>query len=76
MARTSYAQVKHRRCAVAGVDRFYREAGPPDAPVNCLLHGFPSSSYQYRVLETHGSDVIDLTVEFLRGAGCEVHSVV
>jgi pimeloyl-ACP methyl ester carboxylesterase len=29
---------------------FYREAGPADAPVVLLLHGFPTSSHQYREL--------------------------
>ncbi|KAJ5089294.1 hypothetical protein N7532_007978 [Penicillium argentinense] len=29
---------------------FYREQGPADAPVVLLLHGFPSSSHQYRHL--------------------------
>jgi len=29
---------------------FYREAGPTDAPAVLLLHGFPSSSHQYRGL--------------------------
>lgn len=33
-----------------GVDVFYREAGPADAPVVLLLHGFPTSSYMYRDL--------------------------
>ena len=33
-----------------GLDLFYREAGPPDAPVILLLHGFPSSSHQFREL--------------------------
>lgn len=33
-----------------GVDVFYREAGPKDAPVMLLLHGFPSSSHMYRDL--------------------------
>ncbi|RSL17002.1 pimeloyl-ACP methyl ester carboxylesterase [Edaphobacter aggregans] len=33
-----------------GVQVFYREAGPADAPVILLLHGFPSSSHQYREL--------------------------
>jgi pimeloyl-ACP methyl ester carboxylesterase len=31
-----------------GVDVFYREAGALEAPVILLLHGFPSSSHQYR----------------------------
>jgi pimeloyl-ACP methyl ester carboxylesterase/alkylhydroperoxidase family enzyme len=29
---------------------FYREAGPKDAPAVLLLHGFPTSSHQYRGL--------------------------
>ena len=29
---------------------FYREAGHPSAPTVLLLHGFPSSSHQYRHL--------------------------
>ena len=33
-----------------GVQVFYREAGPADASVILLLHGFPSSSHQYREL--------------------------
>ena len=33
-----------------GVDVFYREAGPRDAPVMLLVHGFPSSSHMFRDL--------------------------
>jgi pimeloyl-ACP methyl ester carboxylesterase len=33
-----------------GVRVFYREAGDPGAPVVLLLHGFPTSSFQYREL--------------------------
>ncbi|WP_455280523.1 alpha/beta fold hydrolase [Cupriavidus necator] len=41
----------HYRFADAdGVRVFYREAGAPDAPVMLLLHGFPSSSHQFRHL--------------------------
>ena len=36
--------VKHKAVTVDGVRLFYREAGPLDAPVIVLLHGFPSSS--------------------------------
>ncbi|HEX5946931.1 MAG TPA: alpha/beta hydrolase [Acidimicrobiales bacterium] len=43
-------QVAHRFVAVDGVRVFYREAGPPDAPVLLLLHGFPSASHQFRRL--------------------------
>ena len=41
---------RHRSTTVAGLDIFYREAGPADAPVVVLLHGFPSSSHMYRGL--------------------------
>ncbi|KAJ4472948.1 Alpha/Beta hydrolase protein [Lentinula aciculospora] len=37
---------------VDGVEVFYREAGNLHAPVVLLLHGFPSSSFQYRNLLT------------------------
>nr|WP_232495722.1 alpha/beta hydrolase [Novosphingobium kaempferiae] len=40
----------HRTAQVAGLEIFYREAGPADAPVVVLLHGFPSSSHMYRNL--------------------------
>jgi pimeloyl-ACP methyl ester carboxylesterase len=42
------AQVRHRRTTVNGVDVFFREAGPPDAPVVVLPHGYPCSSYEFR----------------------------
>lgn len=40
----------HRTAQVDGVELFYREAGPANAPVVVLLHGFPSSSHMYRNL--------------------------
>jgi pimeloyl-ACP methyl ester carboxylesterase len=42
--------VEHRRLNLDGVDVFYREAGPRDAPAILLPHGYPCSSYQYRHL--------------------------
>ncbi|GAA3834527.1 alpha/beta fold hydrolase [Streptomyces phyllanthi] len=42
--------VAHRTVDVDGVEVFYREAGPADAPVVLLPHGYPSSSFQYRTL--------------------------
>src|SRR6516165_7079506 len=33
-----------------GVQVFYREAGPTNAPVILLLHGFPTSSFMFRNL--------------------------
>jgi pimeloyl-ACP methyl ester carboxylesterase len=35
---------------VDGLKLFYREAGPADAPVLLLLHGFPTSSLMFREL--------------------------
>lgn len=40
----------YRTATVDGVEIFYREAGPKDAPVVLLLHGFPTSSRMYRNL--------------------------
>ena len=34
----------YHRVAVDGINIFYREAGPKDAPTILMLHGFPSSS--------------------------------
>ncbi|MEV6280724.1 alpha/beta hydrolase [Nocardia sp. NPDC051832] len=44
--------VQHRSIEVDGVEVFYRESVPTraDAPVLLLLHGFPSSSHQFRRL--------------------------
>ncbi|MGY1947991.1 alpha/beta fold hydrolase [Nocardia asiatica] len=42
--------VHHRRADIRGIDTFYREAGPADAPVLLLPHGYPGSSYVYRGL--------------------------
>jgi hypothetical protein len=36
---------KHNHIEADGVNVFYREAGPADAPVILLLHGFPTSSF-------------------------------
>ena len=40
----------HRTTTIDGVNIFYREAGPADAPVVLLLHGFPTSSHMFRNL--------------------------
>lgn len=42
--------VSYRTVKVEGLDIFYREAGPVDAPVVLLLHGFPASSHMFRNL--------------------------
>ncbi|MBY0588376.1 alpha/beta hydrolase [bacterium] len=40
----------HKTVKVGDLDIFYREAGPKDAPVVLLLHGFPTSSQMFRNL--------------------------
>src|SRR5690349_21275016 len=42
--------VFYRTLNVEGLEIFYREAGPWDAPAVLLLHGFPSSSHMFRNL--------------------------
>src|SRR5215510_13113065 len=42
--------VKYGSLAVKGLNIAYREAGDPASPKLVLLHGFPSSSHQYRDL--------------------------
>ncbi|GAB4231735.1 MAG: alpha/beta hydrolase [Methyloligellaceae bacterium] len=44
------AQTLYKTVRVNGLDIFYREAGPLDAPVLLLLHGFPTSSQMFRKL--------------------------
>ncbi|MFJ3484292.1 alpha/beta fold hydrolase [Pseudomonas sp. NPDC090202] len=39
--------VSYRSINVDGLNIFYREAGPTDAPTLLMLHGFPSSSRMY-----------------------------
>ena len=42
--------VRYDTVQVKGVDVFYREAGPKDAPAVLLLHGFGASSHMFRDL--------------------------
>jgi len=42
--------VRYATLQVDGVDVFYREAGPRDAPAVLLLHGFGASSHMFREL--------------------------
>jgi pimeloyl-ACP methyl ester carboxylesterase len=43
-------RVLHKRIEADGLKVFFREAGPKDAPVLLLLHGFPTSSHMFREL--------------------------
>jgi len=48
--RTTLPTTFYRTADVNGLTIFYREAGPKDAPVLLLLHGFPTSSRMFRNL--------------------------
>ena len=60
---------RHRYISVGGTQIFYREAGPPDAPALLLLHGFPSSSVQFRHLLWTLADRWRLVAPDLPGLG-------
>lgn len=49
-AATSLPVTHYRNAKVDGLNIFYREAGPADAPTLLLLHGFPTSSHMFRQL--------------------------
>jgi pimeloyl-ACP methyl ester carboxylesterase len=57
------------RIEADGVNVFYREAGPADAPVVLLLHGFPTSSFQYRELIPRLADRYRVIAPDLPGFG-------
>ncbi len=42
--------VRYKTEKIDGLDIFYREAGPQNAPTVLLLHGFPTSSHMFRNL--------------------------
>jgi pimeloyl-ACP methyl ester carboxylesterase len=57
------------RIQADGISVFYREAGPADAPVILLLHGFPASSFQYRELIPRLADRYRVIAPDLPGFG-------
>jgi len=63
-AATSYKTVQ-----VNGLDIFYREAGPKDAPTILLLHGYPTSSHMFRNLMRDLSDQFYLLAPDYPGFG-------
>lgn len=61
--------VSYRTQQVGEVEMFYREAGPADAPVVLLLHGFPSASHMFRDLIPHLADRYRVIAPDLPGFG-------
>ena len=62
-------QTKHRTIEIHGLDIFYREAGPADAPTVLLLPGFPTSSHMFRNLIPRLSDRFHLVAPDYPGYG-------
>lgn len=54
---------------IDGMEIFYREAGPTDAPTILLLHGFPTSSHMFRNLIPAISDRFHLVAPDYLGFG-------
>jgi len=62
-------KISFRKVEVDGFNIFYREAGPKDAPVLLLLHGFPTASHMFRDLIPQLSDRFRLIAPDLPGFG-------
>ena len=61
--------VHYRTQQVGDVRVFYREAGPEDAPVLLLLHGFPTASHMFRDLMPQLADRYRVIAPDLPGFG-------
>jgi pimeloyl-ACP methyl ester carboxylesterase len=62
-------KVSFQKTGVDGFNIFYREAGPKDAPVLLLLHGFPTASHMFRDLIPQLSDRFRVIAPDLPGFG-------
>jgi pimeloyl-ACP methyl ester carboxylesterase len=62
-------KISFRKVGVDGFNIFYREAGPKDAPVLLLLHGFPSASHMFRDLIPQLADRFRVIAPDLPGFG-------
>jgi pimeloyl-ACP methyl ester carboxylesterase len=60
---------QHKTITIDGVEIFYREAGPANAPTILLLHGFPTSSHMFRNLIPALSDRYHLVAPDYPGFG-------
>lgn len=63
------SSIRYRTQKVDDVEVFYREAGPADAPVILLLHGFPSASHMFRDLIPQLADRYRVIAPDLPGFG-------
>src|SRR5262245_29001395 len=61
--------VTFQKVIVDGIEVFYREAGPKDAPTILLLHGFPTAGHMFRDLIPQLADRFHLIAPDLPGFG-------
>jgi len=61
--------VFYRTVKVEGLEIFYRESGPRNAPTVLLLHGFPSSSHMFRNLIPMLADIYHVVAPDFPGYG-------
>src|SRR5215831_808027 len=61
--------VTFRKVDVDGIDVFYGEAGPKDAPTILLLHGFPTAGHMFRDLMPRLADRFRLVAPDLPAFG-------
>jgi pimeloyl-ACP methyl ester carboxylesterase len=67
--KTNVPHTSIHRLEADGLTVFYREAGPVDAPTVLSLHGFPTSSFQYRELIPRLADRYRVIAPDLPGFG-------
>ncbi|MEE8294741.1 MAG: alpha/beta hydrolase [Sphingomonadales bacterium] len=63
------SQTLHKSIEIDGLNIFYREAGPKDAPTILLLHGFPTSSQMFAQLMEDLGDAYHLIAPDYPGFG-------
>ena len=61
--------VAEKTIKIEGLDVFYLEAGPSDAPTILLLHGFPTSSHMFRNLVPELADEFHVIAPDMIGYG-------
>ena len=62
-------KIEYKTVKINGLDIFYRETGPRDAPTILLLHGFPTSSHMFRNLMQDLSDEFHMIAPDYPGYG-------
>jgi hypothetical protein len=71
MSNTITPTVFYRTLNMEGLEIFYREAGPRDAPTVLLLHGSPSSSHMFRNLIPMLADKYHVMSDLVEYRNCE-----